>query len=400
MYTIEQQRFIDSALNGKNIFLTGKAGTGKTFIVKELIKKLKKEGKNVITVAPTGVAANNAGGATIHSTFSLPISGVLKFETCNFLKSQKKSVIDNTDVLLIDEVSMVRPDILDGINWTLLKNGCKKLMNMQVILIGDMMQLKPVIDDNTKSVLLQSYQGTSFKHSLIYPKLLCEEIELTEVVRQSDPEFIENLNIIRDGGKSEYFRSFLIDDPDNYPDSIILAPHNSTVKRYNIDGLAKINEEEIHFPAFVEGNAKQSDFTLEFDLKLKHGCKVMYLVNSQADNNLVNGTLGTFIIRDGLYFIKVGEIEYELEKVRQSKKEYVFDEKEDKMKLVETASIRQYPVKLAYAISIHKSQGLTFDNMILDLTLPCFADGQMYVALSRVRTTKGLSIYKRGLSPA
>lgn len=146
----KQSEFLDAVHAGKSVFLTGKAGTGKSYVVQEAIKSLKEQRKNVVALAPTGVAANNIGGQTVHSMFSLDPFGILTFEDCRFLKSEKRRMMGLIDTIFIDEVSMLRPDHLDAINWTLIKNGCKGLKDIQIIFIGDLKQLPPPIDDNTK----------------------------------------------------------------------------------------------------------------------------------------------------------------------------------------------------------------------------------------------------------
>lgn len=172
----------------------------------------------------------------------------------------------------------------------------------------------------------------------------------------------------------------------------LLAPHNSTVATYNLAGLNAVNEKEHVFEAVVTGNAKANEFNVESTVRVKNGCKIMYLINSK-NNNLVNGTLGTFVVKDDdNYFIKVGEVEYAIEKAIFHKQEYVLNGDKDKLELVEIGSISQMPIKLAYALSIHKSQGLTFEEITIDLTLPCFQRGQLYTALSRVTGPKGLRI--------
>jgi len=387
MLSKKQQLFIDYVLEGKNVFLTGKAGTGKSTVVKKAIKELKSKGKKVVALAPTGIAANNIEGQTIHSMFNLNPFGVTDFKSCNFLKGEKRRMLNAIDVIFIDEVSMLRPDILDGMNWTLTKNGCKSLMSIQIVFVGDLKQLPSPVNDNTRSVLYQTYDGVDFFEAKIYQKLGVETIELDEILRQSDPEFIEALNLVRDGKKSEYFRQFV----KQKPQGIILAPHNATVQKYNYEGLSSLNSEEIIFKAEIEGNLKADDFNLETEIKVKNGAKIMYLVNSK-DNPLFNGTMGTFVACEDCFYIRVNGTDFALEKVKFSKKEYVYNEAEDRLELQEIGSIEQYPIKLAYALTIHKSQGLTFEEVTIDLSRPCFSPGQMYVALSRVKTPEGLTI--------
>jgi ATP-dependent DNA helicase PIF1 len=388
----DQQKFIDAVEEGKNIFLTGKAGTGKSHVTRAAMQLLKDKGLRVAALAPTGIAANNIGGATLHSTFSLRPFGVLDFEACNFVKQIKRFMLQAIDVVVIDEVSMLRPDILDALNWTLIKNGCGSLMDRQVIFIGDMKQLGIVADDNMVSVMLQKYGGRDFKRAEIYDKLNVCEIELTNVLRQSDDEFIEALNVVREGSKHPYFKQFLSSEQKG----VVLAPHNSTVQKYNQEGLNSVDGKMYTFTAKIEGNAKADDFNLDPIINVKDGCKIMYLVNSK-NNPLVNGTLGIFRVKDDAveeerYWIEVQGVEYSLQKVGFTKQDYVFNPETNSLELQEIGSIEQYPFKLAYALTIHKSQGLTFEECTIDLSLPCFAEGQLYVALSRVKTPGGLSI--------
>lgn len=383
----KQSAFASAVYHGKNIFLTGKAGTGKSFIVKKIIKDLKCLGKKVVAIAPTGVAANNIGGQTIHSLFSLNPFGVMDYESTNFLKTEKKRLMKELDTIIIDEVSMLRPDVLDGIHWTLIKNGCPGLDKKQVIFVGDLKQLPPVLDDNTRSVLWRVYDGDAFTFAKIYNKLNIESIELDEVLRQSNEDFISALNIVRDGGKSEYFKQFV---GKGYK-GIILAPHNTTVAKYNVEGINAISGPEIVFTAKIEGNAKADEFNLESVVKVKQGAKIMYLANSK-DNPLVNGTLGTFWTHNNLHYIRVKDEDYAIKELTFTKKEYVFNEKKNQLELKEIGSIEQMPIKLAYALSIHKSQGLTFEEVTVDLTRACFQKEQLYVALSRVTSPEGLSI--------
>lgn len=384
----KQKDFFNDALDGKNIFLTGKAGTGKSFIVKETIKELIDKGKNVVALAPTGIAANNIGGQTIHSLFQIRPFGIMDFDSCSYLRHEKRNLLQAIDTIFIDEISMLRPDILYSINWTLLKNGSKGgLTAKQIIFVGDLKQLPVVLKDNDRAVLYQNYTGEDFTFAKIYNLLNVEKIELDVILRQSNEEFISNLNIVREGGKSEYFRKFAT----NEKLGIVLAPHNSTVDVYNKKGLAEINSEELTFDAVVTGNVKAEDFNFETTIKVKQGAKIMYLVNS-PDAKLFNGTIGEFIIKDDAHFIRVGEIDYVLKPFLSKKIEYVLNGNTNKLELKEVGTIEQIPIRLAYALSIHKSQGLTFDEVTVDLSRPCFAKGQLYVALSRVTGPEGLRI--------
>lgn len=401
-FTKKQVGFLTMAAKGLNLFLTGKAGTGKSTVVTTSITDLIAAGRKAIACAPTGIAATNINGQTIHSLFSLKPFGVLTFEECNFVNNSKRDVLKNFDTLVIDEVSMLRPDTLDAMHWTLKKNGLPGLDTKQVIFVGDLKQLPVVLDDNARSVLYQSYDGDDFTFSQIYKRLAPQVVELDEIVRQSDPDFIEALNVVREGGKHAYFSQFVGAPLDG---SVILAPHNVTVAEYNKAGL-DAQEGQLHqFEAEIHGAAKPQDFNLDPLVEVKHGAKIMYLINSR-DNPLRNGTVGEFVVRhrqcfgegdqlgelETLFFIKVGGVEYKLDQYEAVKKVYEYDKRLDKLVLREVGSIKQYPIRLAYALSIHKSQGMTFDKVAVDLRRPCFMKGQMYVALSRVKTPAGLRI--------
>lgn len=394
-----QQKFYDAVMEGKSVFLQGKAGTGKTFISKLVIEALKKNKKNIIAIAPTGVAANNLGGSTMHSVFSLPVHGVLEYDTCNYVVSNKRRIFEKVDVIFIDEVSMVRADVLDGIEYTLRKNIGTGLENKQVIFVGDMGQLPPIASDNFLSVMTNQfdYQGVNFYYAHIIKKLKITTIQLEEVKRQSDPEFISALNKIRDGIKDPYFKTF----HGKPVKGIILAPHRETVTRYNLEGLNKQEGKVYKFKASVSGKIKLDDYNLDDIVTVKPGCTIMYLVNSK-NNSLVNGTIGTFEVEQieknkhnaasEMFFIKVKSVRYPLEIVELVKKDYVYDEDLDEIVMKTIGTIKQMPIRLAYALSIHKSQGLTFDEVTVDLSRPTFAPGQLYVALSKVTTPQGLSI--------
>lgn len=387
-YTSKQTEFLEKLESGANIFLTGKAGTGKSFIVREGQALLKKMGKKHISVAPTGIAATNIDGQTIHSMFAINPFVIMTYDDANFVSGNNREVLKKADVIIIDEVSQMRADLLDGMHYTLLKNGVKNgLKSKQLVFVGDMKQLPPIIDDNTRSKLFEIYDGVNFEYSIVYQDLNVQTIELDEIVRQSDPEFIEALNNVRDGKKDQYFKQFLSADPAG----VILAPYNSTVAEYNKKGFDAQPGDVFTFKASIEGDAKIEDFNLEPLIEVKNGCKIMYLVNIR-DNNLRNGTIGIFVSHKDCHYIRVGNVDYSLEKVELTKKKYVYNKSKDELELQEIGKIVQYPFKLAYALSIHKSQGLTFDECTVDLSRPCFQKEQLYVALSRVKTPQGLRI--------
>lgn len=387
-HTQKQIEFLKLAESGQNIFLSGKAGTGKSTILKEFMNQTKKK---VVCCAPTGIAAINVGGSTIHSLFSIKMAGIGTYKNASYLKPIKREVLEKAEIIVIDEVSMLRCDILDAMNYTLNRNHIGSLKDKQIIFVGDMKQLPVVVDKNTESVLYsEGYKGVTFKDALIFNKLNVQEIELDEVVRQNDEEFVSNLNIIRDGGKSDYFKKFV----STKPKGIILAPHNATVQSYNENGLKTIEGTTYLYEAKYDGLVNENDFSFEKLIRVKNGAPIMYLKNEDSNSLLRNGTIGTFYYsheKDKM-FINVQGIKYEIKKAKASKNEYVYDEDQGEIVLKEVGNCEQYPFKLAFALSIHKSQGLTFDEVTIDLNKPCFMPGQMYVALSRVRTPQGLRI--------
>lgn len=385
-----QQKFIDLANKGENIFLTGKAGTGKSFIINHFVDQCR---DNVVKLGTTGIAAANIKGQTIHSFFQINPYEVYQGKQKQNLSKWKKKAIKKASIFIVDEVSMMRPDLLDAIQ------GRCDLNNKQIIFVGDLKQL-PVIQSGKQQHIVNSIYGSHlFYDAKIYKELNVVNVELDEIKRQSDTRFIKALNKIREGGKDDYFRRFVGEKPN---DGVILAPHNSTVSKYNSEGLNKLDSKLITFKASIDGKINPDDYKVNEEIDVKSGAKIMYCMNNK-EAGLVNGDIGTFLVEDDKYFFVKKGHKTELKRKIFENQKYVIEEvkkktKEgkiifrDELKLKKIGEMRQYPIKLAYALSIHKSQGMTFNEATVDLTRPCFAEGQMYVALSRCTTPEGLRI--------
>jgi hypothetical protein len=380
MYTKSQEQALKALLNGESCFLTGKAGTGKSFILNEFCKLTKNK---VVKLSSTGISASNIGGQTVHSFFSIFSP---KYNQGNFVNSNKKLIFKLTDTFIIDECSMLTPNILDIIEDTLAKNTKYNLSDYQFVFCGDFKQLAPVVKElDLRLKLIADYGGLDLRSHEFFNSL--PVYELGEIVRCDNEEFNLELNKIRDGVETDYFDKFV--SKDIREDSIILCPYNSQAEYYNTVELNKLEGKEFTNEAEVH-NCNIADFQIELNLKLKDGCKVMFLIN---DYGLSNGMIGTFkLIDDKPYFLYQDQL-FELYKEKFIKYEYV-GRKDGTLGYTEVGCCTQYPVKPAYAITIHKSQGLTLDKVTLDLTKACFADGQYYVALSRIKDPNNLTILK------
>ncbi len=385
----------------KSVFLTGKAGTGKTTFLRDVVENSR---KRVVVVAPTGIAAINAGGVTIHSFFQLPlhpwIPGI-KSESKFAFSKEKRSIIKTIDLLIIDEISMVRADLLDAVDSVLrrFRNRAKPFGGVQLLMIGDLQQLSPVITDDEAQLLAQYYPTPYFFSSRSLSQIDYVTIELKEVYRQQDEDFISILNSVRSGYPSaealaalnkRHVPSFSPSPEDGY---IRLTTHNRTADSYNEQQLGLINEPVHTFDAAVEGNFPEFSYPTEARLELKVGAQVMFVKNDpSAEKRFFNGKIGIvtefyeefIIVRcpDDDEPIAVEPLEWENAK-------YVINEQTQEIDTEVQGVFRQYPLRLAWAITIHKSQGLTFDKAIIDASY-AFASGQVYVALSRCRTLEGL----------
>ena len=386
---------------GKSVFLTGKAGTGKTTFLKRVVEESK---KRVVVVAPTGIAAINAGGVTIHSFFQLPLHPFIpgmKIESKFAFSKEKRSIIKTIDILIIDEISMVRSDLLDAIDSVLrrFRNRHKPFGGVQLLMIGDLQQLSPVVTDEDVQFLSQYYPSPYFFGSHALARTDYVTIELKEVYRQQDAVFISMLNVVRGGRpsieviralNSRYCPGFVPPPDEGY---IRLTTHNHIADEYNSRQLSLIDDQAHSFEAEVSGNFPESSYPVDFRLELKAGAQVMFVKNDpSSDKRYYNGKIGivTDFYEEYIMVQCPGEDEkIAVEPLEWENSRYVINEQTQEMESEVIGIFRQYPLRLAWAITIHKSQGLTFDKAIIDAA-SAFASGRVYVALSRCRTLEGM----------
>ena len=386
---------------GKSVFLTGKAGTGKTTFLKKVVEQSK---KRVVVVAPTGIAAINAGGVTIHSFFQLPLHPFIpgmKIESKFAFSKEKRSIIKTIDILIIDEISMVRCDLLEAIDSVLrrFRNRYKPFGGVQLLMIGDLQQLSPVITDEEFQLLSPYYSSPYFFGSCALAAVDYVTIELKEVYRQQDQHFIDILNSVRGGRPSpEIIRQLNSRcDPHFVPDAdegyIRLTTHNQIADNYNSQQLSLIDEPIHSFDAEVSGNFPEYAYPTEAHLELKVGAQVMFVKNDpSSEKRYYNGKIGvvTDFFEEYILVQCPGDDEkIAVEPLEWENSRYVINEQTQEMETEVQGVFRQYPLRLAWAITIHKSQGLTFDKAIIDAA-SSFATGQVYVALSRCRTLEGM----------
>ncbi len=397
-------------LTGKNIFLTGKAGTGKTTFLKEIRKK---SSKRMIVVAPTGVAAINAGGVTIHSFFQLafgPIvpgqqgsgqSGKKPFDKIRRFSKEKIRIMKSLDLLIIDEISMVRADLLDGIDETLrrFKDRNKVFGGVQLLMIGDLQQLAPVVKNEEWEILRDYYDSAFFFSSRALKKTDYITILLKKIYRQSDQAFIDILNKVRTNTadsetlktlNERYIPGYIDQNHDGY---IILATHNHQAASINKKRLDELKNPSVILSGDSEGDFPEYSFPTDIHLELKVDAQVMFIKNDPSpDKEYFNGKIGVIseIEEDEIWIRCEGEDNLiSLGKHEWENVKYHIDEETAEIKEEIVGRFIQFPLKLAWAITIHKSQGLTFEKTIIDAR-SAFAHGQVYVALSRCKSLEGL----------
>jgi tRNA uridine 5-carbamoylmethylation protein Kti12 len=403
----------------QNIFLTGKAGTGKTTFLRNLKKQ---SPKRMVVVAPTGVAAINAGGVTIHSFFQMafgpqiPVDPnqqrpVIVPEDGNVAPGIKRfsrdkiNIIRSLDLLVIDEISMVRADVLDGIDEVLrrYKNRYKPFGGVQLLMIGDLQQLAPVIKEDEWEILKPYYDTCFFFSSRALNRSKFIGIELTHIFRQSDQQFIDLLNKVRENRMDEaalntlnqrYIPNFSPRDEEGY---ITLTTHNYQSQQINDSKLRDLKTKNHRFSAKVEGEFPEYAYPTELELDLKVGAQVMFVKNdSSAEKRYYNGKIGKIAaIGDDKIDVQCPDETFpiEVEKTEWQNVKYVLNETTQEIDEDIIGTFTQYPLKLAWAITIHKSQGLTFEKAVIDARAS-FAHGQVYVALSRCKTLEGLVLSK------
>ncbi len=407
-----------------SLFLTGKAGTGKTTFLHTLRKTLH---KSFVIAAPTGVAALNAGGVTLHSLFALPHGPFLPKAGWNenpragsqnheYLKgvklsAEKKEMLKSLELLIIDEISMVRADLMDAIDLILRthRTGHKNepFGGLQLLLIGDLHQLPPVVKDDEWSLLSRQYESPFFFDAQVFKNFPMLNLELTHIYRQGDKGFISLLNNIRNNTLEqedmERINSFYKPDYKAAEGEITLTTHNHIAESINSRALQDLAGVPEVFEGKLEGDFNEKVLPVEKELLLKKGAQVMFLKNDKGEERrYYNGKIGKIEKIDGdknvwVAFPEGGEsIKVEKEVWRSLK--YRYDEAEDRIEEEETGSYKQLPLRLAWAVTIHKSQGMTFDSAVIDAG-KAFAAGQVYVALSRLRSLDGLTLRSR-ISPA
>jgi ATP-dependent exoDNAse (exonuclease V) alpha subunit len=380
----------------KHLYITGNAGTGKSTLLHYFKKQSRKE---VVILAPTGIAAVNIGGATIHSFFRFPTH----FITGDDIKKirGKADMFSALQTLIIDEASMVRADMMDAIDASLRLNRnqpYEPFGGVQLILIGDLFQLPPVIEQDLEEYFADNYMTPYFFSAKVFSEIRLQKIELQRVFRQRDPEFIRLLNKVRNNRlelsdlkviNQRYQPSFNVRRDDL---AITLTTTNARASAINVQRLAELRTEEYVFDAVIDGDFDDKSHPTDKKLRLREGAQVM-MVKNDPNKRWVNGSLGVVqeLSHDAIK-ISFGTAVHTIEPTSWEKSIYDYDRVHRSLESVVIGSFRQYPIKLAWAITIHKSQGKTFDNVIIDLGYGAFAHGQSYVALSRCTSYEGLHL--------
>ncbi len=379
-----------------HFYITGKAGSGKSTLL-AYFRSITK--KNTVVLAPTGVAAIRVKGQTIHSFFGFPPKVI---QTRHIKKVRQIEILQNLETLIIDEISMVRADVFDAIDYSLRVHR-KKLTQpfggVQLIVFGDLFQLPPVVNMDESGLLQRIYpKGHFFFHSNIFQDAQFKTLELHNIYRQKDDHFIHLLNSVRDGSithtQIENINDSLTDHIEMDEGKIILTTTNAQASSINQKYLSQLNQEEFSYRGQATGQFYKELFPTDEILKLKKGAQVI-MIKNDPEKRWVNGSIG--IIHDiaqKKIKVKINNKIYEVKKEKWDRIQYTYDDDQQEVQEEITGSFKQYPMRLAWAITIHKSQGQTFEKVIIDMSQGSFAPGQLYVALSRCISLEGIELLR------